>query len=44
MRDHNTFDQPEKVTIHDFRKFRIVADEVIVDPAAKSIIALEKRK
>jgi alpha-L-arabinofuranosidase len=44
MQDHNTFDQPEKLTIHDFRKFRIVGDEVTVDTPAKSIVALEKRK
>lgn len=44
MQDHNTFEQPNNVTIKEFSGFRIVNNELIIDMPSKSIVALDVKK
>jgi alpha-L-arabinofuranosidase len=44
MQDHNTFEQPDKVSIREFRQFSIRDDGLLVDVPSKSIVALEVRR
>jgi alpha-L-arabinofuranosidase len=44
MQDHNTFEQPGKIGIREFNKFKIVENEIQIDVPSKSIIVLELKK
>jgi len=41
MQDHNTFENPDKITIKEFKVFKTVGDQLEVDIPSKAIIALE---
>jgi alpha-N-arabinofuranosidase len=41
VRDHNTFDQPNKVKLEDFKKFSLKGDLLTIDVPAKSIVTID---
>jgi alpha-N-arabinofuranosidase len=41
IHDHNTFDQPNKVTTKEFKQFKLKGDQLTVEMPARSIVVLE---
>ncbi|HVO75661.1 MAG TPA: alpha-L-arabinofuranosidase C-terminal domain-containing protein [Ignavibacteriaceae bacterium] len=41
MQDHNTFEEPNKVGIKEFKQFKVLGDQLEVELPSKSVIALE---
>lgn len=41
IHDHNTFDQPNKVSTKDFKQFKLKGDQLTVDVPARSVVVLE---
>ncbi len=41
IHDHNTFDQPNKVTTKEFKQFKLKGDQLTVDVPARSVVVLE---
>ncbi len=44
MQDHNTFEQPDKVTTKEFNQYKIDGDKITIDMPSKSIVVLEIKK
>jgi alpha-N-arabinofuranosidase len=44
MQDHNTFEEPWKVSLQDFRQIRITGSELRIEIPSKSIIMVELKK
>jgi alpha-N-arabinofuranosidase len=41
IHDHNTFDQPNKVTTKEFKQFKLKGDQLTVEMPARSVVSLE---
>jgi hypothetical protein len=41
IHDHNTFDQPNKVTTKEFKHFKLKGDQLTVEMPARSVVSLE---
>jgi len=43
MQDHNTFENPEKVTIKEFKQYKPLGDQLEADIPSKSVVVLEMK-
>jgi alpha-N-arabinofuranosidase len=43
IQDHNTFENPDKVVIEEFKHFKYLGDQIEVDVPSKSVVVLEMK-